>query len=79
MGAMNELINRQSVGVLAGILVTAAPAARWPALAGAGTGLAELSLRQRTDQVSAALVADLSSPAGPWLRDGGPCAPEGAG
>ncbi|KQQ92404.1 DNA alkylation repair protein [Arthrobacter sp. Leaf141] len=60
MGAMNELINRQSVGVLAGILVTAAPAARWPALAGAGTGLAELSLRQRTDQVSAALVADLA-------------------
>jgi 3-methyladenine DNA glycosylase AlkC len=59
MGVMNELINRQGVASLAGILATAAPGTEWPHLTFAAATLDGLSLRQRTDSVSEALVDDL--------------------
>ncbi len=57
---MNELINRGNVDAMAGILAAAAPGTRWPAVATAAAGLDQLSLRGRTDLVSAALLADFS-------------------
>ncbi|MHA7299131.1 DNA alkylation repair protein [Pseudarthrobacter sp. MDT3-1] len=59
MGAMNELINRQGVETLAGILAAAAPGSGWPQVAAAAAHLDELSLRSRTDAVSSALLADV--------------------
>lgn len=56
---MNELINRQGVDSLAGVLTMAAPGTEWPGLAVAATTLDELSLRERTDSVSGALLHDL--------------------
>jgi 3-methyladenine DNA glycosylase AlkC len=58
MGAMNELINRGNVQALAGILANRAPGTRWSSVMAVASGLSELSLRGRTDKVSAALVAD---------------------
>jgi 3-methyladenine DNA glycosylase AlkC len=58
MGAMNELINRQNVEALAGILDSVAPGTGWSTVAAAATTLDELSLRGRTDQVGGALLAD---------------------
>ena len=59
MGAMNELINRQGVETLAGILAEAAPGSDWPHVSAAAARLDELSLRGRTDAVSSALLADV--------------------
>jgi 3-methyladenine DNA glycosylase AlkC len=59
MGAMNELINRQGVETLAGILAEAAPGSGWPHVAAAAAHLDQLSLRGRTDAVSNALLADV--------------------
>jgi 3-methyladenine DNA glycosylase AlkC len=59
MGAMNELINGQGVNALAGILGNAAPGTQWADLALAASTLDGLSLRGRTDSVSAALLDDL--------------------
>jgi 3-methyladenine DNA glycosylase AlkC len=67
MGAMNELINADAVGRLRGHLASASPGLALPALASIEQRLAaldaqqseELSLRARTDLVSAALLADL--------------------
>ncbi|WP_426988014.1 DNA alkylation repair protein [Pseudarthrobacter sp. Y6] len=59
MGAMNELINRQGVETLAGILAEAAPGSDWPHVAASAAHLDELSLRGRTDAVSSALLADV--------------------
>lgn len=56
---MNELINRQGVTALADVLAMAAPGTDWPALAVAATTLDGLSLRERTDNVSGALLNDL--------------------
>lgn len=59
MGAMNELINRQGVETLAGILAETAPGSGWPHVAAAAAHLDGLSLRGRTDAVISALLADL--------------------
>lgn len=59
MGAMNELISPAVLGSLGQALAAASPGSRWPRLAGAAGRLAGLSLRQRTDLVSEALLADL--------------------
>ena len=64
MGAMNELINADAVARLRAQLATAAPGLALPRLALVGDelgdlSLRELSLRERTDLVSAALLADL--------------------
>ena len=59
MGAMNELINPAVVSALRRILTAASPGTGWDQLAGTGKGLDELSLRERTDLVSRALLADL--------------------
>ncbi|WP_305072206.1 DNA alkylation repair protein [Pseudarthrobacter sp. AB1] len=56
---MNELINRQGVDALAGILAVTAPATAWPHVAAAAAHLDGLSLRGRTDAVSRALLADV--------------------
>ena len=71
MGTMNELINaaavdglRRHLGVaVAAVLPAAAPneavELEWPALRAAATGVDGLSLRARSDLVSAALLTDL--------------------
>ncbi|MCB5273546.1 hypothetical protein BJG92_01068 [Arthrobacter sp. SO5] len=59
MGAMNELINPAVVGSLGRSLAAVAPGRDWFHLAGAAGRLDGLSLRQRTDLVSEALLADL--------------------
>ncbi|MDD1476546.1 DNA alkylation repair protein [Arthrobacter sp. H16F315] len=59
MGAMNELINNSVVGSLERILAAAGPAIRLPRLAEAAGHLDELSLRERTDHLSRALLTDL--------------------
>lgn len=59
MGAMNELINPAVVGSLGRSLAAVSPGSNWPHLAVAAGGLDGLSLRQRTDLVSEALLADL--------------------
>ncbi len=59
MGVMNELINPAVVGSLRRILTAASPEGGWPQLAGAAGRLDGLSLRERTDVVSLALLADL--------------------
>jgi 3-methyladenine DNA glycosylase AlkC len=71
MGTMNELINaaavdglRRHLGVaVAAVLPAAAPTGavelEWPALRAAATGVDGLSLRARSDLVSAALLTDL--------------------
>lgn len=59
MGAMNELINQLSVASLARTLSETSPGTRWTELRQAGGSLDGLSLRGRTDHVSAALLADL--------------------
>jgi 3-methyladenine DNA glycosylase AlkC len=59
MGVMNELINRENVGMLAKILAEAAPGSHWPHVVAAASELDLLSLRARTDAVSRALLADL--------------------
>lgn len=59
MGVMNELINRQNVETLARVLAEAAPGSYWGHTEGAAAELDELSLRARTDKVSAALLADI--------------------
>jgi 3-methyladenine DNA glycosylase AlkC len=65
MGAMNELIDQTAVGSLARVLADAAPDVEWSQVADAGASLADLSLRERTDHVSRALLADLAAAAGP--------------
>jgi 3-methyladenine DNA glycosylase AlkC len=65
MGAMNELIDQAAVLALARVLTGAAPGVAWPRVAEAGASLADLSLRERTDHVSRALLADLAAAAGP--------------
>jgi 3-methyladenine DNA glycosylase AlkC len=59
MGVMNDLINRPGVEALAGILADAAPGSHWPHVLAAASELEQLSLRGRTDKVSAALLADI--------------------
>ena len=59
MGVMNELINPGVVGSLERILAAAAPGLRFPHLAGTAGRLDALSLRERTDLLSSALLADL--------------------
>ena len=59
MGAMNELINPAVVGSLGRSLAAVTPGRGWSHLARAAGRLDELSLRQRTDLVSEALLADL--------------------
>lgn len=59
MGVMNELINPAVVGSLGRILAAVAPGTGWTQLAGAAGRLDGLSLRERTDVVSRALLADL--------------------
>jgi 3-methyladenine DNA glycosylase AlkC len=56
---MNELINPGVVSSLGGILAAASPGTAWPHLARTGGQLDGLSLRQRTDLLSGALLADL--------------------
>ena len=56
---MNELINPAVVGSLGRILAAASPHAGWTHLARAAGRLDELSLRERTDLISRALLADL--------------------
>ena len=64
MGAMNELINQSAVDSLRDALTAAAPGQRWPELTAAGATLGGLSLRERADHVSHALLADFTQPAG---------------
>jgi 3-methyladenine DNA glycosylase AlkC len=59
MGVMNELINPGVVGSLERILATASPGSNFRNLAGTAAHLGELSLRERTDLLSGALLADL--------------------
>ena len=59
MGVMNELINPGVVGSLERILAAASPGSRFPRLAGTAGQLDALSLRERTDLLSRALLADL--------------------
>jgi 3-methyladenine DNA glycosylase AlkC len=59
MGAMNELIDADAVAGLRAKLQTAAPGLDLAALAGVAATFGEASLRERTDLVSAALLADL--------------------
>ncbi|MCB5293107.1 DNA alkylation repair protein [Arthrobacter sp. SO3] len=59
MGVMNELINPQVVRSLERILAAAAPGGSFPHLAVTAGQLEELSLRERTDLLSRALLADL--------------------
>jgi 3-methyladenine DNA glycosylase AlkC len=59
MGAMNELINRQGVESLAEVLAAAAPGTPWTQVSAAAATLGGMSLRQRTDHVSHALLTEL--------------------
>lgn len=59
MGVMNELINPDVVRSLERILAEAAPGSSYPELAGAAGELGPLSLRERTDLLSRALLAGL--------------------
>lgn len=59
MGVMNELINPRVVGSLGRILAAAAPDGRFTRVAGAAEHLEGLGLRERTDLLSRALLADL--------------------
>ena len=59
MGVMNELINADVVRSLERILATASPDRTFPGLAGTAGHLDPLSLRERTDLLSRALLADL--------------------
>lgn len=59
MGVMNELINPGVVGSLERILAAASPGSRFTHLAGAAGRVDGLSLRERTDLLSRALLADL--------------------
>ncbi|WP_458111950.1 DNA alkylation repair protein [Arthrobacter sp. R1-13] len=70
MGAMNELINRAAVDSLRGALTPAAPGRSWPELTAAGATLDGLSLRERADHVSQALLADFGRPADSTLAAG---------
>jgi 3-methyladenine DNA glycosylase AlkC len=65
MGAMNELINAQGVEALAELLAEAAPGKNWAQVAAAAPVLSPLSLRERTDHVSHALLKDLREFADP--------------
>lgn len=58
MGAMNELINEAAVDSLQRALTSAVPGQGWPELTTAGEALDGLSLRERADHVSRALLAD---------------------
>lgn len=70
MGAMNELINQSAVDSLRGALTAAAPGQRWPELTAAASALDGLSLRERADHVSHALLADFAQSAGSTLTAG---------
>jgi hypothetical protein len=59
MGVMNELINPGVVGSLERILAAASPGHRFPQLAGTAGQLDGLSLRERTDLLSGAMLTDL--------------------
>jgi 3-methyladenine DNA glycosylase AlkC len=59
MGVMNELINPRVVSTLERILAAASPGSDFPHLAGTAGQLADLGLRERTDLLSRALLADL--------------------
>jgi 3-methyladenine DNA glycosylase AlkC len=59
MGAMNELIDADAVAGLRAQLASVAPGLDFAALAAVAQGFGEASLRERTDRVSAALLADL--------------------
>ncbi|MDN4644558.1 DNA alkylation repair protein [Arthrobacter sp. PsM3] len=59
MGVMNELINPRVVRSLERILAAAAPGGGFSHLAGTAAQLEELSLRERTDLLSRALLSDL--------------------
>ncbi|WP_426997020.1 DNA alkylation repair protein [Pseudarthrobacter sp. N5] len=61
MGAMNELINQAAVTSLTEVLADAAPGTEWQHVILAGATLHGLSLRERTDHVSRALLADLAA------------------
>ncbi|WP_309108679.1 DNA alkylation repair protein [Arthrobacter sp.] len=63
MGAMNELINQAAVDSLRGTLISATPGRSWPELTAAGATLDGLSLRERADHISQALLADFGHPA----------------
>ncbi|MGG7465893.1 DNA alkylation repair protein [Plantibacter sp. YIM 135347] len=64
MGAMNELIDAAAVLGLRDRLNTAAAAVRWTELTASADELDALSLRERSDLVSAALIADLGRSSG---------------
>jgi len=59
MGTMNELLNAAAVTALNNQLEAAAPGTAWTALVAARTGVDGLSLRARSDLISAALISDL--------------------
>jgi len=59
MGAMNELIDADAVAGLRAHLQAASPGLDLAALADVAESFGEASLRERTDRVSAALLADL--------------------
>ena len=59
MGVMNELINPGVVGSLERIRAAASPGSRFTHLAGSAGQVDGLSLRERTDLLSRALLADL--------------------
>jgi 3-methyladenine DNA glycosylase AlkC len=59
MGAMNELIDADAVARLRATLASVEPGLDLAALATVAEGFDDASLRQRTDLVSAALLADL--------------------
>jgi 3-methyladenine DNA glycosylase AlkC len=62
MGTMNELLDLTAVRALTGRLAAVSPGTRWEALGAISTPeLEPLSLRARSDLVSAALIADLPS------------------
>jgi 3-methyladenine DNA glycosylase AlkC len=63
MGAMNELIDQAAVVSLVRVLTDASPGIAWSHLADAGARLDDLSLRERTNHVSTALLADLAAAA----------------
>ena len=59
MGVMNELINPGVVGTLEHILAAASPGLRFPHLGATAGRLEARSLRERTDLLSRAILADL--------------------
>lgn len=79
MGTMNELIDAAAVLGLRDRLSAAAPAVEWTGLAASADELDALSLRERSDLVSASLIADLAASAAPSAASASASATAGAG